>query len=65
MLIATSFLSLLILITYFSIISLVINMDIIVNKLFNIQEIKYKDFTSKLIPNIDKEKIIGVRIPQT
>jgi len=39
-------------------------MDVIVNKLFNTQDLKYKDFTSKLIPNIDKEKIIGVRIPE-
>lgn len=27
------------------------------------QDLEYKEFTSKLIPNISKDKIIGVRIP--
>lgn len=31
--------------------------------LFNLQDLKYKDFVAKLIPNIDKESIIGVRSP--
>lgn len=31
--------------------------------LFEMQDIKYKDFQSKLIPNIAKEKIIGIRTP--
>ena len=31
--------------------------------LFENQDKKYKDFHSKLIPNIDKNRIIGVRIP--
>ena len=37
-------------------------MDII-SKLFDIQDKKYLDFQSKLIPNIDKDSIIGVRSP--
>lgn len=32
-------------------------------KLFENQDLVYKDFHSALIPNIDKEQIIGVRIP--
>lgn len=32
-------------------------------RLFLLQDIKYKDFTSKLIPNISPETIIGVRTP--
>ncbi len=31
--------------------------------LFENQDLKYRDFSSKLIPNIKKEKIIGVRAP--
>lgn len=31
--------------------------------LFNLQDLKYKDFVAKLIPNIDRESIIGVRSP--
>ena len=37
-------------------------MDII-NKLYAMQDKKYLDFQSKLIPNIDKDSIIGVRSP--
>lgn len=33
------------------------------NKLFEYQDLGYRDFNSKLIPNIDKETMIGVRIP--
>ena len=33
-------------------------------RLFALQDIKYRDFHSKLIPNIDKESIIGVRMPE-
>lgn len=32
-------------------------------KFFENQDLGYRDFNSKLIPNIDKEKIIGVRSP--
>ena len=31
--------------------------------LFDNRDLEYKDFNSKLIPNIDKDKIIGVRMP--
>lgn len=33
-------------------------------RLFELEDLKYREFTSKLIPNIDKKKIIGVRNPQ-
>ena len=32
-------------------------------RLFELQDIKYRDFHSKLIPNIDKERVIGIRTP--
>ncbi len=32
-------------------------------RLFAIQDLKYRDFEKKLIPNIDSERIIGVRLP--
>lgn len=38
--------------------------DDIRNKLFKLQDIKYRDFQSKLIPNIDPETVIGVRTPE-
>lgn len=34
------------------------------NQLFAWQDVKYRDFTAKLNPTIDKETIIGVRNPQ-
>ncbi len=36
----------------------------IYERLLSYQDEKYKDFQSKLIPNIDKKTIIGVRTPQ-
>ena len=33
------------------------------SKLFELQDIKYRDFHAKLMPTVNKEKIIGVRIP--
>ena len=36
----------------------------ITQKLFSMQDEKYRDFSSKLIPNIEKDSIIGVRLPQ-
>lgn len=33
-------------------------------QLFTMQDLKYRDFHSKLIPDMDKEKIIGIRTPQ-
>lgn len=32
-------------------------------ELFKLQDISYKEFHSKLIPTIDKNTIIGIRIP--
>ena len=34
------------------------------NELFSMQDLKYRDFQSKLMPTVDKEKVIGVRTPQ-
>lgn len=33
------------------------------DKLFEYQDTTYREFNSKLIPNIDKKTMIGVRIP--
>ena len=30
-------------------------------QLFELQDLKYRDFHAKLMPTIDKEKVIGVR----
>lgn len=32
-------------------------------QLFALRDLKYRDFHSKLIPNIDKENVIGIRVP--
>ena len=32
-------------------------------QLFELQDIKYRDFHSKLMPGIDKETVIGIRVP--
>ena len=32
-------------------------------ELFKLKDEKYKEFHSRLIPNIDSEKIIGIRMP--
>ena len=37
--------------------------DLIINSLFELQDSDYKKFTQKLIPGIDKDLIIGVRVP--
>ena len=39
-------------------------MEQIVNRLFEMQDLKYRDFNAKLIPGTEKERIIGVRTPQ-
>lgn len=33
-------------------------------RLFEMQDLVYRDFSGKLMPTVDKEKIIGVRTPQ-
>ena len=35
----------------------------LIKELFALQDKEYRDFTAKLIPNVDKEKIIGIRVP--
>lgn len=35
----------------------------VINELQSLQDFKYRDFQAKLIPNIDKSTIIGVRMP--
>ena len=37
--------------------------QLIRRSLFNMQDIAYRDFHSRLIPNIDKNRVIGVRTP--
>ena len=32
-------------------------------ELFELQDTKYRDFHSRLMPTIDKERIIGIRTP--
>ena len=32
-------------------------------QLFELQDIKYRDFHSKLMPETDKETVIGIRVP--
>ena len=38
--------------------------EIIRNELSNMQDLKYKAFHTKLIPNVDPDTVIGVRTPQ-
>ena len=38
-------------------------MNKVVDLLFSKQDIKYRDFQAPLFPNVDKERIIGVRTP--
>ena len=33
-------------------------------RLFAMQDLKYRDFAAKLIPTVEKERVIGVRTPQ-
>lgn len=35
----------------------------IIKKLFDLQDLNYKEFHSKLMPTVSKERIIGIRIP--
>ena len=40
------------------------NTDEIRSRLFALQDVKYRDFQSGLIPNIPPETVIGVRVPE-
>ena len=37
--------------------------DTIRNQLMELQDTEYREFHSRLIPNIDKERVIGIRTP--
>ena len=37
--------------------------EIIRAQLYDLQDIKYKDFHCKLIPTVDPDRVIGVRAP--
>ena len=39
------------------------SVDKIVKILFQNQDLKYRDFHSSLVPNVEKERFIGVRTP--
>ncbi len=36
----------------------------IIETLFSMQDLKYRDFHSALMPTVDKERVIGVRVPE-
>lgn len=38
-------------------------MEEIQKHLFELQDIKYRDFHSRLMPDTDKETVIGIRVP--
>ena len=38
--------------------------DIILEELFGLRDIKYREFQSGLLPSIEKERVIGVRTPE-
>ncbi len=40
------------------------SMQIIFDKLNKLSDLEYRDFSARSIPNIDKENIIGVRLPE-
>ena len=48
----------------YNIIGDIMNNEEIIRALNKLQDIKYRDFQSVLIPNIDKERFIGVRTPE-
>lgn len=39
-------------------------MNLIAKSLFHFQDLSYRDFQARLIPTVDKDRIIGVRTPQ-
>lgn len=42
----------------------IVSMETITKHLFELQDIKYRDFSAKLVPTVDINSIIGVRTPQ-
>ena len=41
----------------------VMKIKVLQNELFDLQDFKYKEFHQKLIPTVDKDKVIGIRTP--
>lgn len=39
-------------------------METITKRILELQDMEYREFTARLIPNISKERIVGVRTPQ-
>lgn len=39
-------------------------METITEKILELQDMEYREFTARLIPDIDKKRIVGVRLPQ-
>ncbi|MGN0282533.1 MAG: DNA alkylation repair protein [Prevotella sp.] len=39
-------------------------MESITKRIFELQDLEYREFTARLIPNISNERIVGVRSPQ-
>ena len=39
------------------------NAETLLKKLYSLQDEEYRDFNSKLIPNVPEERVIGIRIP--
>lgn len=40
------------------------DMETITEKILELQDMEYREFTARLIPDIDKKRIVGVRLPQ-
>ena len=40
------------------------NISEIERKLFEMQDVRYRDFSSSLMPDVDKDRVIGVRTPE-
>ena len=36
----------------------------LIDRLYALQDTKYRDFNSKIVPNVDIDKMIGIRIPE-
>ncbi len=39
-------------------------METITKRILELQDLEYREFTARLIPDIDKKRIVGVRLPQ-
>ena len=40
------------------------NISEIERKLFEMQDVRYRDFSSSLMPDVNKDRVIGVRTPE-